>query len=291
MDNWLLFLANQTYVHPLLDGLMIGASTLGLALLPGLGAVLLASPTRRHTGKAMLLAAGLALLAALLFQFLAQRPRPEGMRLLLAAPGFGSFPSGHAAVAFGAAVALALSVRRWQVGVPAITLAALVAYSRLYLGHHYPTDVVAGALLGASLGAAGYGLAEQPRRDWRWLLWPQIGVAAIVSMMAYLGLLPFNLLSWPLADKVLHFLLFGAIVFWLNLWWHDRAVIVGGRALPLAIVVPLSLALAEEGLQHFSPIRSMDVTDLLSDLAGMVFFWWLSLRVIRAQNQRAGIRS
>lgn len=260
---------------------MIGASTVGLALLPVLGAMMLANKTYRQTGKTVLIAAAAALLVTLVFQFLAQRPRPENVRLLLAAPTFASFPSGHAAVAFGAATALFLSLRRRVWGVLALGCAALTAYSRVYLGHHYPTDVFAGALLGISVGAAVYGLYGQQSRDWRWLLWPQIGIAAMVSQMAYLGLLPYALISWPLADKVFHFLLFGAIVFWLNLWWHDRAVNLGLWAVPLAIVVPFSLAVAEEGLQHFSPIRSMDITDLLSDVAGMIFFWWLSLRFIR----------
>lgn len=260
---------------------MIAASTVGLALLPALGAVMLANRAHRQTGKTVLVAAAAALLAALLFQFLAQRPRPESVRLLLAAPGFASFPSGHAAVAFGAATALFFSLRRhWWRGL-ALVAAALVAYSRLYLGHHYPTDVIAGAFLGVSVGAAAYGLYGQQSRDWRWLLWPQIAIAATVSQMAYLGLVPLYLLRWPLADKVFHFLLFGAIVFWLNMWWHGRAVKLVGWAVPLAIMVPFSLALAEEGLQHFSPIRTMDITDLLSDVIGMMFFWWLSLRFIR----------
>ena len=57
-----------------------------------------------------------------------------------------SFPSGHAATSFACATVLsALAPRR---RVPFFVLATLIALSRLYNGVHYPTDVVAGALLG-----------------------------------------------------------------------------------------------------------------------------------------------
>jgi membrane-associated phospholipid phosphatase len=60
-----------------------------------------------------------------------------------------SFPSGHTSVSFQTATSLTLNYPRWQVAVPAYLLASTVAYSRMYLGVHYPTDVLCGALLGA----------------------------------------------------------------------------------------------------------------------------------------------
>lgn len=64
-----------------------------------------------------------------------------------------SFPSGHSAVSFAGAWAFFRSTgRKW--GVPALVLAALIALSRLYVGVHYPTDVLFGALTGALLGEA-----------------------------------------------------------------------------------------------------------------------------------------
>lgn len=57
-----------------------------------------------------------------------------------------SFPSGHATSTFGAALAVS---RMWpQTRVLWWTLAVLIGYSRIYLGHHYPLDVMGGALLG-----------------------------------------------------------------------------------------------------------------------------------------------
>lgn len=60
-----------------------------------------------------------------------------------------SFPSGHTSVAFASATSLYLAYPKWYVAVPAFTYAASVGYSRMYLGVHYPSDVLAGAVIGA----------------------------------------------------------------------------------------------------------------------------------------------
>lgn len=59
-----------------------------------------------------------------------------------------SFPSGHTSMAFATATALTLSFPRWYVIAPAYSYAILVAYSRSYLGVHYPGDILAGAIIG-----------------------------------------------------------------------------------------------------------------------------------------------
>ena len=60
-----------------------------------------------------------------------------------------SFPSGHTSSAFSIATSLSLNYPKWYVIVPAYAWASATGYSRMYLGVHYPTDVLTGAVLGS----------------------------------------------------------------------------------------------------------------------------------------------
>jgi len=60
-----------------------------------------------------------------------------------------SFPSGHTSSAFCTATSLSLLFPKWYVTVPSYLYAASVGYARMYQGVHYPSDVIAGALVGA----------------------------------------------------------------------------------------------------------------------------------------------
>lgn len=72
-----------------------------------------------------------------------------------------SFPSGHAATSAAGAVILAYLLGRWGWGLAAV--AAAVAYSRVYIGVHYPLDVLAGAAIGAAVALAAAALLRRLR--------------------------------------------------------------------------------------------------------------------------------
>ena len=77
--------------------------------------------------------------------------RPH-LHALVARPHTHSFPSGHATTSFACATVLALLLPRLRV--PLFLLAAAVAWSRVYVGVHYPLDVLGGAVLGVAIALA-----------------------------------------------------------------------------------------------------------------------------------------
>jgi membrane-associated phospholipid phosphatase len=72
-----------------------------------------------------------------------------------------SLPSGHTSQAFALATTLSLQYKKWYVVVPAYLWAGSVGYSRMYLGKHYPTDVLAGAVLGAGCSYLGHVISNK----------------------------------------------------------------------------------------------------------------------------------
>lgn len=150
----ILLFIRENLTSPLLDFLMPKITFLAdngwfwIAL----SAVLIIPAKTRKTGCVI----GIALVMGLVFTNLTLKPlvariRPyelvEGIELLVGKLHDFSFPSGHTTASFEGAIAIALTCKK-RYGIPAIILASLIAVSRLYLFVHYPTDVLAGALLG-----------------------------------------------------------------------------------------------------------------------------------------------
>lgn len=137
----------------LLDKIMPVVTYLGNAGIVWIIIALALTLSRRHrvTGIMMICALVLCLIVGnLALKPLFARSRPcwinTGVRILIPNPRDFSFPSGHTLSSFAAATVLFLRNKRW--GLWALTLAALIAFSRLYLYVHFPSDVITGLVLG-----------------------------------------------------------------------------------------------------------------------------------------------
>ena len=130
--------------------------------------ILLIIPKTRKTGLSMIIALLLGLLVCnVTLKPLVARIRPYDLQeqefgifinLLIERQHDFSFPSGHTIASFEAAVALLKHSRK--MGIPALILAILVSFSRLYLYVHYPTDVLVSVVLGTAFAFLGCALAN-----------------------------------------------------------------------------------------------------------------------------------
>ena len=155
IDFAILDFIQNTMVNPVLNIIMMIFSYLGEAGAIWIIAaiIMLFFRKTRATGVIMLAAMALGLLVGeLCMKNIICRSRPflvnTSVKPFIHAPLGYSFPSGHTTTSFAAAMVIAVREKRaW--GITAYVLAALIAFSRLYNYVHYPTDVLAGILLGS----------------------------------------------------------------------------------------------------------------------------------------------
>jgi membrane-associated phospholipid phosphatase len=151
LDNSILR-ALRLYGHPPnIEQSLIRVSRLGehgalWLVLASAGAIL--DRPRRPVFARALVSILIAYAANQLIKFTVRRPRPQIGEQLISTGSRLSYPSAHAATSFAGARSLS---RVWPAK-PLYALAGLIAFTRPYLGVHYPSDVVAGAALGSAVG-------------------------------------------------------------------------------------------------------------------------------------------
>lgn len=152
-----LLVAVSRLQRPLMTRALRGVTHLGDAqslTFMGLVLLLVGTAYTRHLGLMLMMGSGFAALLAQVVKRLSKRRRPNagilGFTALVQNPDAFSFPSGHTAASV--ALAVAWAGEGSGLGLLASAFAALVGFSRVYLGVHYPLDVMAGATLGLIAG-------------------------------------------------------------------------------------------------------------------------------------------
>ena len=157
LDGGFLLFLQESVRNPILDSIMIFITSLGNGGMIWIAAtIVLLIP--KKTRKAGIMSA-VALLGSLIInnnivKNIVQRPRPfvtfTDLQIIIPTPSEFSFPSGHTSSSFAAAAVFYRHLPK-KLGLPAVILAGLIGFSRLYVGVHYPTDVIAGVLMGILL--------------------------------------------------------------------------------------------------------------------------------------------
>jgi undecaprenyl-diphosphatase len=170
-DERLFRLLNEAWLHPILDRLLPFVSDARTFTLPLIMAAIVIVLVGRMRGLRFLVLAVVSVVVAdaigtHIFKYSLLRARPcialADVRLLVGCTSLPSFPSNHAVNASVLAALATLHMPRlW---LPAMAVAFLVGYSRVYVGAHYPLDVLAGSMLGIVVALAFSGVMN--------FLWP-----------------------------------------------------------------------------------------------------------------------
>lgn len=161
-----LLVAIQSLHQPLLDSLVSWFTQLGNAGLMWIVlslAMLCWKPTRRAGALALMAMALGLLITNITIKPLVERARPWldwPIVPLVVENDPNSFPSGHTCAAFAAGLSWAKALPKRWMGRLAVVLAVCMGLSRLYVGVHYPTDVLVGAVIGALCAWAAWKLYQ-----------------------------------------------------------------------------------------------------------------------------------
>ncbi len=173
IDSAICHFINHILSNSLLDYIMAFLTEMGsIYFALGIGLILLLSRRKQPSFTGLILIASILLtrLAYEPIKGIVARPRPfeimEGVHLPCGESLGFSFPSGHTTVAFIVAVILSSHFRKWRKVF--YSLAVTVAISRIYIGVHYPSDVIGGAMVGVAVGLISVALirriTEEKRR-------------------------------------------------------------------------------------------------------------------------------
>ncbi len=160
-QNWDINLLKSINHNPPSSSVWKGVSSTAEPLAAGIPAGILVAGLIRHDEKLksqslellISLATTTIVTEGLKIVFNRQRPYqkyPADVFPYSASENGKSFPSAHTSLSFATATSLSLVYQKWYITVPAFVWATGVGYSRLYLGEHYPSDVIAGAAVGAA---------------------------------------------------------------------------------------------------------------------------------------------
>lgn len=166
LDGGFLLFLQENVRNPILNTIMIFITSLGdggFIWIAATIALLIPKKTRKVGAMSAVALLGSLLINNHLIKNLVQRPRPfvtfTDIQILIPTPSEFSFPSGHTSSSFAAASVFYRFLPK-KAGIPAIVLAGLIGFSRLYVGVHYPTDVIAGVIMGILLGFMAWFLVE-----------------------------------------------------------------------------------------------------------------------------------
>lgn len=180
MDIWLLLFIQEYIRRPILDEIMILITHSGDKGIPFIGVciVLLFIPKTRRLGIAIAISLAMeCIITNIVIKNIVGRIRPyeviDELILMIEEQSDFSFPSGHAGIAFAFAGVFLFSVifgirggitdaaRFKAVTAIVVVYSSLLAFSRMYVGVHYPTDVLGGIALGLITALAGYFIEDK----------------------------------------------------------------------------------------------------------------------------------